>query len=142
MAPPMRKNPLVQGHRPHEFRIVFEVVAHWRPVLEQAARPRESDEAHAEFDSARPVDAMQERICPEPGPYLLRGRTRISLFTGEPERRREQRRLVMARQFPDILRVEISVAARYRDIERECIGGRARIVSRIEMPVDIRCDVV
>src|SRR5205823_3586199 len=74
---------LVPVDLPDSEGVAFEQIGHPGPVVEKTPDPGQADQADAEFDAARPVDAGQEGILLPPGAEMLRYPDGILLFAGE-----------------------------------------------------------
>ena len=57
---------------PHGEAVVFEQIGYPGPVVEKTPDPGQADQADAEFDAARPVNAGQEGILLPPGAEMIR----------------------------------------------------------------------
>ncbi len=63
--------------------IMLKQIGNARPIIEQAPDPGQTDQADADLNAARPVNARQKGILPPPGTEVLGDPIRIFLFPSE-----------------------------------------------------------
>ena len=65
--------------------VTFEQVGHAGPFVQQAPDPGQADQADADLDAARPVDARQEWILLPPGAQLIGHPAGVNLVVGQDQ---------------------------------------------------------
>ncbi len=112
------------------------------PTVQQTPHPDPGEQPDAELDSARPMDAREERVAAPPGPQLRRREVRVTRVGCEEKGGREDGQLVVPRRLPDVFdRADLLDVATV-DVERVGGGGRAPAGPRVEEPVGIAPKVV
>ena len=67
----------------HRERVMLEQVGDAGPLVQEPPDPGKADQADADLDAARPVNAREEGVLPPPGTQLVGHPVRVRLVVGE-----------------------------------------------------------
>ena len=107
------------------------------PSGEQSSCPDPGDQPEAGLDPARPVHAGEERILSPPRAEVQSRTIRVALIAGEREGCCEDRHVMHARQFPNLLHVPGDILGAVVDLEAVVELRRPSSRDRIEEPVRV-----
>ena len=126
---------LVPADLLHSQHVTLEQPGHAGPVIQQPPDPGQADQPDADLDAARPVHAGQEGVLPEPGAKLVGYPAGITLVVGQEPGRGQQREVLQAGDFPDLLDVAGLLLGTMIDPEGALVLGGPAAGNRIVEPV-------
>ena len=127
--------PLVPADLLHREPIVLEQAGHAGPAIEQAPDPGQADQPDAHLDPAGPVHTGKEGVLLVPGPQLVRHPARVRLVTAQEPGRGQQREVLQAGDFPDLLDVADLLFRTLVDPERVTVRRGPAAGHRVAEPV-------
>ena len=116
-------------------RVTLEQVSYTGPVVKETPDPGEADQANAELDAARPVDARQEGILLPPGAQLVGHPARVLLFVGKKPGIGQQREVLQPGDLPDLLDVADLLLRAVIDTEGITVRSGPATCHRVAKPV-------